>query len=155
MKGPSYPAMARMTMVLLSLVLVVAGALGLYYYTSPGSIGGAPTGASSSVSTSGVSTSGNNSVWATYLGYIPAGYSLAPHLVNSPLFPCPPGMSDKDCTLFKQTCGNGVCDPNERCDTCPIDCGVSGNLACDPYTGRAGSPATVCQAILEHGQGYG
>ncbi len=54
-------------------------------------------------------------------------------------------MNPTQCTLFKASCGNGVCDPNESCATCPIDCGINGQLTCDPYTGRAGAPISVCQ----------
>jgi hypothetical protein len=83
--------------------------------------------------------------WSNYLGYIPSGYKIAPRLPDAPIFPCPPGMSTSQCQLFQQTCGNGVCDPNETCQSCPIDCLVTGALTCDPYTGRPGSPASVCQ----------
>ena len=83
--------------------------------------------------------------WADYLGYIPAGYTLSPHFVNAPVYPCPSGMNTQQCTLFKASCGNGVCDPNESCATCSIDCGINGQLTCDPYTGRPGAPISVCQ----------
>lgn len=83
--------------------------------------------------------------WSDYLGYIPAGYKIAPRLPDAPTFPCPPGMSTTQCQVFQQTCGNGVCDPDETCQTCPIDCSVTGAVTCDPYTGRPGSPASVCQ----------
>ena len=87
----------------------------------------------------------NQSSWNKYLGYIPPGYTLAPKYANAPVFPCPSGMTSTQCQQFSQTCGNGVCDPNETCNSCPIDCPISGNQVCDPYTGRAGSPASVCQ----------
>jgi hypothetical protein len=82
--------------------------------------------------------------WAVYLGFIPAGYALAPHVASAPSYPCPAGMSPDQCKLFRASCGNGVCDPNEGCTTCPIDCSVGGQLSCDPYTGRATTHAYVC-----------
>jgi hypothetical protein len=54
-------------------------------------------------------------------------------------------MDPQQCKLFQASCGNGVCDPNESCATCPIDCGINGQLTCDPYTGRPGAPISVCQ----------
>jgi hypothetical protein len=91
-------------------------------------------------------------IWTRYIGFIPQGYKIAPREPDAPVFPCPTGMSSVQCQQFQQTCGNGVCDPNERCDTCPIDCSVSGALVCDPYTGRTGSPASVCQISQQQQQ---
>jgi hypothetical protein len=90
-----------------------------------------------------------NSSWSKYLGYIPSGYCIAPRYPNSPIFPCPSGMDNQQCQLFQQTCGDGVCNPNETCQTCPIDCPVNGVMVCDPYTGRAGAPASVCQLAAQ------
>ena len=80
-----------------------------------------------------------------YLGYIPKGYNLAPHLPNAPVYSCPSQMNSTECQTFKASCGNGVCDPNETYLTCPVDCGCYGNQAGNPFTGRCGQPATVCQ----------
>jgi hypothetical protein len=99
----------------------------------------------SSTASSSQSASASNSSWDKYLGYIPSGYTVSPRSPNSPIFPCPSGMTTAQCQQFQQTCGNGVCDPNETCSTCPVDCGVTGAMVCDPYTGRAGAPASVCQ----------
>jgi len=149
-------AVARITIVAVLAVLIMAGAVGIYYYTS------APPGTNTNTTTSSSQTSGNTAgagpsggsqdanlvphgAWSDYLGYVPSGYKLAPHYTNAATYPCPPGMGTTQCALFQKSCGNGVCDPNESCATCPIDCGVSGLLTCDPYTGRAGGPASVCQ----------
>ena len=140
-------AMTKLTILALVVLLVVAGSFGLYYFTLPTSGGNSQTVSRSTSSNSTVDTT-------KYLGYLPLGYVAAAHYPNSPTFPCPAGMAASDCKLFQSTCGNGVCDPNERCDTCPIDCVVTGQLVCDPYSGRAGAPATVCQAIQDRG-GYG
>lgn len=59
--------------------------------------------------------------WAEWIGYLPAGYEVAPHYANSPIYPCAPGMSASYCKQFQASCGNGVCDPNESCNVCPID----------------------------------
>ena len=160
-------AIAKVTAVGVLAVLILAGAVGIYFYTL------APTNpiTSTSIQTSSLSSSsqtGNNSsqtgptggscvrnadgqctqpqgAWADYLGYIPAGYTTAPHYPNAPAYPCPAGMNTQQCTLFKVTCGNGVCDPKESCASCAIDCGINGQLTCDPYTGRPGAPISVCQ----------
>ncbi len=156
-------AIAKGTAIGVLVVLVLAGAVGIYYYTLAPA--GTPSTSTSQVTTSSNSTSqtGNSTqtgqgpsggyqvngqpegAWADYLGYIPAGYTLAPHYTISPVYPCPSGMNTQQCTLFKASCGNGVCDPNESCATCPIDCGINGQLTCDPYTGRPGAPISVCQ----------
>jgi hypothetical protein len=133
----------KFTLATLTIALVGAGAGAIYYYTLP-----SVTSNSANNTATGLtgSTNGRAAVDTNkYLGYIPAGYNLAPHQANAPTFPCPPEMSTSACKLFQQTCGNGVCDPNERCDTCPIDCAPTGNLACDPYTGRPGMPSSICQ----------
>ncbi len=155
-------AVTKTVITAIVVVAIVAGGAAVYYYTLPQalSIGGTST---SSATTANASVLGYQDksgqpmgTWAAYLGYIPAGYVTAPHSFNAPNFPCPPGMSPSQCSSFEQTCGNGVCDPNETCQTCPIDCAPSGNLVCDPYTGRPGMPASVCQAIVQNNQaGFG
>ena len=162
-------AVAKATVIGLLAILVIGGALGIYYYTS------APVATTTSVANSSSSSSNASATqtgtatsetgpaggsctrnaagqcempegaWADYLGYIPSGYTLAPHFPNAPTYPCPSGMDATECAVFQQSCGNGVCDPNESCATCPIDCGIAGQLTCDPYTGRPGAPISVCQ----------
>jgi hypothetical protein len=156
-------AVAKATAIGVLAVLVIAGAVGIYYYTSaPASTSSATTSSTSGVTTStsqtGNTTAGSGpaggyqnaqgqpqGAWADYLGYIPNGYKLAPHFPNAPTYPCPQGMDSTQCATFQQSCGNGVCDPNESCASCPIDCGINGQLTCDPYTGRPGAPVSVCQ----------
>ena len=77
---------------------------------------------------------------------LPAGYQIAPRLVNAPPGYCFNGSSDAACALLKQTQSNGVCDPNETWKTDPLDCGCTGALVPDPYTGRCAAPASVCLA---------
>jgi hypothetical protein len=81
--------------------------------------------------------------WAAWIGYLPTGYVPAPHYPNAPIYPCLPDMSFSMCRQFQASCGNGVCDPNESCSICPIDCGTNQGTVCNPYTGRAGPPYPV------------
>lgn len=128
--------------VLIALV-VVGGGYALYYFTMPG-LGGATT-ASTTVKAAGYQNGYTpEGIWANFLGYLPVGYNPAPHGSNAPTWPCPSGMSTSACQQFQSTCGNGVCDPNESCSTCPLDCAPAGEATCDPYTGRAGAPISVC-----------
>lgn len=161
-------AVAKVTAIAALAVLILAGAVGIYYYTlapvsTPSTSVSSNTTSTSqtaanSTQTSQLGPAGGNcapnaqgqcqtpqGAWADYLGYIPSGYTPVPHFVNAPQYTCPSGMNPQQCALFKSTCGNGVCDPNESCATCPIDCGISGQLTCDPYTGRPGAPISVCQ----------
>jgi hypothetical protein len=155
-------AIARVAVVVVLAILIGAGGVGLYYYTSlPSPKTTTTTSETSSTSqTAEVGPAGGSQdangqpqgVWADYLGYLPAGYVLAPHYVNSYTYPCPSGMDASQCALFSKSCGNGVCDPNESCTTCPSDCGIAGALTCDPYTGRAGAPLSICEVNVG-GQG--
>jgi len=153
-------AIAKGTAVAVLAVLILGGAVGIYYYSmAPTPVTSTSTSASNSTSATqtnstqavGPSSGYQNAqgqpqgAWAEYLGYVPAGYALAPHYPNAATYPCPSGMDPSQCKLFQASCGNGVCDPNESCATCPIDCGIPGQLTCDPYTGRAGAPISVCQ----------
>src|SRR5438445_12717180 len=76
---------------------------------------------------------------------LPTGYQITARLPNAPQPFCPAGTSDTACVLLKQTQSNGVCDPNETVWSDPLDCGCTGSLIADPFTGRCGAPATVCQ----------
>lgn len=142
-------------------LLIVGGAIAVYYYTSMPANGLTSTSSTSTATGPSGPSSGYcqtnaqgqcttaEGVWAQYLGYIPSGYTPAAHYLNAPSnYPCPQGMDATACVQFQATCGNGVCDPNESCATCPIDCGVAGQLTCDPYTGRSGGPISVCQAPI-------
>lgn len=141
--------------IIIAVVAIVVAAGGVLAYTMTTQTSANTQATSTSSTGTGVTlttpqTSGgsNNASWSKYLGYIPQGYQVSPREPNAPVFPCPTGMSTAQCQQFQQTCGNGVCDPNETCSSCPIDCGVTGSLVCDPYTGRGGAPASVCQVQL-------
>ncbi len=146
-------AVVKMTVFLFGMVLVTTSAGGLYYYTLPASALGQPS--SYNVPSQGP---GNiNEQGSKFLGYIPAGYQVAPRNPNAPHYNCPSDMNSTNCAQFEQSCGNGVCDPNESCATCPIDCGVPQGLACDPYTGRASGVGAVCEIYVptSNTQAYG
>jgi len=161
-------AITKVTAVGVLAVLILAGAVGVYFYTlAPPGTQSTSTSVGSSITSSTSQTGANSSqtgpaggtctrnaqgqctqpqgAWADYLGYLPAGYTLSPHYLNAPQYPCPSGMNAAQCASFKASCGNGVCDPNESCASCAIDCGINGQLTCDPYTGRPGAPVSVCQ----------
>ncbi len=172
-------AIAKASVIALLGLLLLGGAVGIYHYTaapptrvstitSAGSTGVASsnttqtqTSATAQLGPAGGTCARNSAgqcivpegVWADYLGYIPQGYTLAPHYPYAPDYPCPSGMDATDCAVFQQSCGNAVCDPNESCANCPIDCGTPNGLpltvVCDPYTGRpeisGTTPISVCQ----------
>lgn len=133
----------------LAVVLIGLGAAGLYSYAAPPTSSVSASSSSVQARCGGQNSKGIPSgCWADDLGFIPAGYVPAPHFPNGPTFPCPPGMNSSQCAPFVASCGNGVCDPNETCGDCPIDCGTVSGQVCDPYTGRAVSSVAVCQTNL-------
>ena len=71
---------------------------------------------------------------------------IAPLLPNAPMFKCPSWMDAGTCVTLSNSCGNGVCDTHELCNTCQFDCGCGGAQVCNAQTGRCHSPAGVCQA---------
>jgi hypothetical protein len=129
-------AMVQVSVVILLVALVGLGAGGLYTYSSSGGSANQPG-------------SGSNTQ-TKYLGYVPKGYTVAPLLPSAPAYPCPSNLNSTQCSQFKQSCGNGVCDPNETCSTCPIDCGVPQGLSCDPYTGRASGLGGICELSIPY-----
>lgn len=125
--------MVQASVVGLLVALVGLGAGGLYTL-------------SSSVSTTTILASTGS---GRYLGAnLPQGYVVAPLLQNAPSYPCPSSDTSTQCASFKASCGNGVCDPNETCGTCPIDCGVPQGLSCDPFTGRASGLGGICEITI-------
>jgi hypothetical protein len=133
--------LVQASVVVLLVALVGLGAGGLYTYSS-----GNAAGSNLNQQGSGSQNTGNSK----YLGYIPAGYQVSPLLPNSPSYSCPSNFNTTQCAQFKAACGNGVCDPNETCSTCPIDCGVPQGLSCDPYTGRASGLGGICELSIPY-----
>ena len=152
--------MARLTKLLSSILLLVLAVAAVSYYayssltTPQGVISTTTTTTSTTGSQSQQQAAPNTSydcalpaVTSSYsCDKLPAGYVIAPRLFNAPDPQRPSGMTDSAWSLFQQTWANGVCDPNEAVWTNPLDCGCTGALGADPYTGRCSVPATVCQA---------
>lgn len=129
----------QVSVIVLLIGLVGLGAGGLYSYSSSSSNLYQPG--------SGSQNEGNT----RYLGpNLPAGYQLSPLLPSAQAYPCPSNYNSTQCTQFKTSCGNGVCDPNETCGSCPIDCGVPQGLSCDPYTGRASGLGGICEIYIPY-----
>ena len=138
-----------------SVAIIIALGFTFYVLTAPG----APVrNLAASSSTQTTSQGGQNAPAETgyacskpainsqnFCDQLPPGYQIAPRLPAGPAAYCRAGMIDSACALIKQTFANGVCDPNETVWTDPLDCGCTGAVAGDPFTGRCGSPATVCQ----------
>lgn len=135
---------ARVVAATVVAVLIAGGAATIYSYASPLSDTSQSAPPPCGYQNSAGLPSG---CWGDDLGYLPKGYALAPHYPNGGNYSCPPGMDASQCQQFRASCGNGVCDPNETCGDCPIDC-IPGQLVCNSYSGRAdeaptGSPV-VC-----------
>lgn len=63
--------------------------------------------------------------------------------MGAPAYRCPDWMDDDTCESLKSTCGNGVCDSHELCDTCGFDCGCGGSQVC--HSDGCYTPAGICQ----------
>jgi len=141
----------------IGIILITIGAFGIYLYTTSST-----TTSSSATSASSMSSTPQSpkapcgwqdssyqpyGCWAAYLGFLPAGYVLGPHYANGGVYPCPKGMAESQCRQFRASCGNGICDPNESCGSCPIDCQDAGQI-CNAYTGRGTAATVVCQVSL-------
>ncbi len=69
---------------------------------------------------------------------------------------CDPGENLYSCgqDCFNQVvCGNDICEPEERFDTCPADCGESetlscGNLYCDDREDHTNCPMDCCTIVV-------
>jgi hypothetical protein len=142
--------MVQASVVVLLVALVGLGAGGLYSLSISGASGSLVYTGSNALTPS--QNAQNNAVdtGGRYLGYVPNGYTVAPLLPNAPAYPCPSNYNSTQCAQFKASCGNGVCDPNETCSNCPIDCGVAQSLSCDPYTSRASSLGGICELTIKY-----
>lgn len=139
----------QMSIVVSLTALIALGAGGLYTYSVTGStaLNSAPT---SNLTAAQTAANSKADPGGKFLGFIPAGYTVASLLPNAATYPCPPGSTAAQCAQFKASCGNGVCDPNETCGTCPIDCGTPQGLSCDPYTGRASGLGGICEITIPY-----
>ncbi len=141
----------RIPLILAVLLAAVAvGGIAFYGLTAPGAV---PAGSTQAQPTSNQASPSNLDYACekpavntqNFCDKLPAGYQIAPRLPNAPAPSCRAGMTTSACQLLQKTYANGVCDPNETASTDPLDCGCTGALVGDPYTGRCGLAASVCQ----------
>ena len=140
----------QLSIAVMLVALVGLGGGGLYAYSTSAAGSGNTSGSTGSLSASQVAQNAKVDSGGRYLGYVPAGYQVAQLLPNSPPYPCPGNLNSTECAQFKASCGNGVCDPNETCGSCPIDCGTPQGLSCDPYTGRASGLGGICELTIPY-----
>ncbi len=74
---------------------------------------------------------------------------ISPLLQFAPRFKCREGMDPNVCEQLVKSCGNGVCDGFEKCNTCPFDCGCTGDSLCNPDTGFCYQPGGVCNQVRQ------
>jgi hypothetical protein len=142
-------ALNRVSVFGITLVLIAAGGVGLYYYTSaPNSTGAATTGLSGGIK---VITNQEGFITVQFNG---SSYQAAVKGPNSPSFSCPVGTDPSLCTLLRATCGNGVGssqEPWKNCANCAFDSGCTGQQSCDPYTHQCSVLVGACQVAVYGG----
>jgi hypothetical protein len=147
--------LTRVTVLGLSVIVVAAGALGLYYYTLPPTTTGAvTTGSGTTVTTSLQTTVGTDGRSYVTVNWNGSNYSLALKLPNAPNFSCPAGTAPALCTLLTMSCGNGVsgsAEPWKNCYNCNFDDGCTGQDTCDPYTHACAALVGACQVAVYGG----
>jgi hypothetical protein len=145
-------ALDRVSVLGLTLVLVAAGGVGLYYYTSaPNISNGATTSLSDGIK---VLTNQGPGGYMT-VQYNGSSYQVAVKGPNAPTFGCPVGTDPSLCTLLRATCGNGfgsAQEPWKNCANCAFDSGCNGQQSCDPYTHQCSVLVGACQVAVFGGQ---
>jgi hypothetical protein len=138
-------------------VLVIGGGIGFYELTTSGSSTPQSTTLQTQTTQNDFGCAKPAVVYQYTCDTLPQGYVIPPRLPNAPAPYCPSQMTSSACALFMKTFGTGVCTPNETTFTDPLDCGCTGSLLADPYTGRCNVPATVCQqqAVIQAAKGGG
>jgi hypothetical protein len=144
-------ALNRVSAIGLTLVLVAAGGIGVYYYTAPpGNPGQGPAGSSNGIKV--LTNQGPNGfITVQFNG---STYQVAAKGSNAPSFACPVGTDPSLCTLLKATCGNGVGsaqEPWKNCANCAFDSGCTGQQSCDPYTHQCSVLVGACQVAVYGG----
>ena len=142
----------------IAVVVIAAGALGLYYYTLPssttGTVGGSTT---TTVIESQSSTLGADGRYYITIQFNGSNYLSAVKLDNAPSFSCPTGTAPALCALLNQSCGNGIsgsAEPWKNCYNCAFDDGCTGQDTCDPYTHQCAALVGACQVAV-YGAGNG
>jgi hypothetical protein len=141
-------ALNRVSMFGVALVLIAAGGVGLYYYTSaPNNTGVATTSGIKIITSQG----SNGFITVQFNG---SSYQAVVKGPNSPSFSCPVGTDPSLCTLLRSTCGNGVGssqEPWKNCANCAFDSGCTGQQSCDPYTHQCSVLIGACQVAVYGG----
>lgn len=146
--------LTRVTVLGLSVIVVAAGALGLYYYTLPPNSTGVITTGGSASTTSLQTTIGANGRSYVTVQWNGSSYPLALKLSNAPNFSCPAGTAPALCTLLQMSCGNGIsgsAEPWKNCYNCNFDNGCTGQDTCDPYTHACAALVGACQVAVYGG----
>ena len=136
------------------MILVAAGGVGVYYYTSAATpVGNAAT---TSVSVGQIRVISNQAsdgfLTVVFNG---TNYQVAAKQSNAPSFSCPVGSDPSLCTVLQATCGNGVGvaqEPWKNCANCAFDAGCAGQQSCDPYTHQCSALVGACQVAVFGGQ---
>jgi len=152
-------ALLKVTALGLTLGLIAAGGLALYYFTLPPNPSGsanAATGPGTTSNSNAIKLLTNQVPGAQFITveYNGTSYQVPAKGPNSVTFPCPVGTAPALCTLLQETCGNGVGsaqEPWKTCSDCVFDAGCSGDNSCDPYTHQCSSPATACMVAVYGG----
>ncbi len=135
----------------LTVALVAAGGLGLYYFTSSPKTPNATTGGG----VDGIKVLTNQgSTGRITVEYNGSSYQVAPKGPNAPSFACPLGTDPTLCGLLQETCGNGVGpsqEPWKNCYNCAFDAGCTGQQSCDPYTHQCSVLVGACQVAVYGG----
>jgi hypothetical protein len=144
-------AMKRVSVLGLTLVLVAAGGVGLYYFTSPPDA--ANVGANGGSNGIKVITNQGSPGYITVI-FNGSSYQVPAKGPNSPSFACPVGTAPALCNLLQTTCGNGVGpaqEPWKNCLSCSFDAGCTGQQSCDPYTHQCSVLVGACQVAVYGG----
>jgi uncharacterized protein (UPF0333 family) len=147
-------AVNRVSVIGLTLIVVAAGGMGVYFYTSAANPGG-------SISTTTVPNGQirviSNQASNGYLtvAFNGTNYQVAAKGSNAPSFACPVGSDPSLCAVLAATCGNGVGssqEPWKNCANCAFDAGCTGQQSCDPYTHQCSVLVGACQVAVYGGQ---
>ncbi|MDA4119969.1 MAG: hypothetical protein OK436_05225 [Thaumarchaeota archaeon] len=141
-------ALTRVSVLGLTLVIIAAGGVGLYYYTAaPSNTNVATTSLFGGIKV--LTNQGPNGLITVQFNG--STYQAAAKGDNAPSFSCPVGTDPSLCTLLRATCGNGVGtaqEPWKNCANCAFDSGCTGQQSCDPYTHHCSVLIGACQVAV-------
>jgi hypothetical protein len=146
-------AINRISVIGLTLILVAAGGMGVYYYTSAVPVGNVGTTTVSNSQIRVVSNSASNGFLTVVFNG--TNYQVAAKGSNAPSFGCPVGTDPSLCAVLQATCGNGAGasqEPWKNCANCAFDAGCTGQQSCDPYTHQCSVLVGACQVAVYGGQ---